>query len=35
MFFTYEVRYDLQDPKAPDPKKLKQRRYDQKTRSDT
>ncbi len=32
---TYKFLYDLYDPKASDPKKLKQMRYDQKTRSST
>jgi len=32
---THKVLYDLKDPKAADPKELKQRRYDQKTRSGT
>jgi len=32
---TYIFLYYLYDPKAADPKKLKQRRYDQKTRSGT
>jgi len=34
MFLTYIVLYDLQDPKAKNPKNLKQRRYDQKTKFD-
>ncbi len=34
-FLTYIFLCDLKDPKAADPKKVKQRRYDQKTRFDT
>jgi hypothetical protein len=30
IFLTYIVLYDLQDPKAADPKNLKERRYDKK-----
>jgi len=33
--FTYIFHCDLYDPKAADPKKFKQKRYDQKTRSGT